>query len=160
GVLGEVLLELPHERVLVALELLAVGGREIDGVLVRDVDARHRGRAVLVHLLRELARELDRLDVGAEGAAEDALEDLLQPLLDSPQHHQVVAEGTPKPGARSAVTAAIAQAARSSGSAAALGTAPTVSTIIPAPSPAAAQRPRARACGSARATSASAQVSS
>ena len=85
-VLGEVLLELRHERVLVALELLAVAGREVDRVLVRDVDVPHRRRAVVVHLLRELARELDRLDVRAEGAAEDALEDPLQPLFDSAQH--------------------------------------------------------------------------
>src|SRR6476661_6448384 len=159
-VLGEVLLELRHERVLVALELLAVAGGEVDRVLVRDIDARHRRRAVLVHLLRELACELDRLDVGAEGAAEDSFEDALQPLLDSPQHHYDAGEVTPSAGARSAVTAAIAQAARRSGRAAALGTAATVSTIIPAPRPAAAQRPRARACGRASATSASAQVSS
>src|SRR3954468_16402525 len=160
GVLGEVLLELRDERVLVPLELLAVAGGEVDRVLVRHIHARDRSRAVLVHLLRELARELDRLDVRAEGAAEDTFEDALQPLLDSSQHHYDAAEGTPRAGARSAVTAAIAQAASSSGSAAALGTAATVSTIIPAPSPAAAQRPRARACGRASATSARAQVSS
>src|SRR5207237_831986 len=82
----------------------------------------------LVHLLRELACELDRLDVRAEGAAEDAFEDTLQPLLDSAQHHYDAAEGTPRAGARSAVTAAIAQAASSRGRAAALGTAATVST--------------------------------
>src|SRR5438093_568269 len=103
---------------------------------------------------------LGRLDVRAESAAEDAFEDTLQPLLDSPQHHYDAAEGTPRAGARSAVTAAIAQAASSRGSAAALGTAATVSTIIPAPSAAAAHRPRARACGRASATSARAQVSS
>ena len=42
---------------------------------------------MLVHLLRELARELDGLDVRPEGAAEDTLEEGLDLLFDRPQHH-------------------------------------------------------------------------
>ena len=42
---------------------------------------------MVVHLLRELARELDRLDVRPEGAAEDALEEGLDLLLDCPEDH-------------------------------------------------------------------------
>jgi hypothetical protein len=34
---------------------------------------------VSVHLLRQLARDLDRLHAGAEGAAEDALDEALDP---------------------------------------------------------------------------------
>ncbi len=40
---------------------------------------------MLVHLLGELASELDRLDVGSEGAAEDALEEALDLALDGAQ---------------------------------------------------------------------------
>ena len=75
------------QRVLVALELLAVGGGEVDRVLVRDVDARDGDGLVVVHLLRELARELDRLDVRPERAPEDALEERLDLLLDCPEDH-------------------------------------------------------------------------
>ena len=84
-VLGEVLPELVDERVLVRGELLAVGGCEVDRVLVRDVDLRDRDRPVVVHLLRELARQLDRLDVRAEGTAEGALDEALDALLDRPE---------------------------------------------------------------------------
>ncbi len=82
GVLDEVLLQLADERALVGGELRAVGGREVERVLVRDVDARDRDGAVLVHLLRELARELDGLDVRPEGAPEDPLEEALDLALD------------------------------------------------------------------------------
>jgi hypothetical protein len=34
-----------------------------------------------VHLLGELAGELDRLDLGAEGAAEDPLDEAFDPTL-------------------------------------------------------------------------------
>jgi hypothetical protein len=43
---------------------------------------------MLVHLLRELARQLDRLYVGAEGAAEDALEEALDLAFDGAQQAQ------------------------------------------------------------------------
>ena len=81
-VLGEVVLELRLEGRLVGLELLTVAGREIDRVLVRDVDARDGDHPVVVHLLDKLARELDRLHVCPERAAEDALEQSLELLLD------------------------------------------------------------------------------
>jgi len=83
-VLPQVLLELGDERALVTLELLAVGLREVDGVLVRDVHARDGDRLVVVHLLRKLARELDGLHVRPERAPEDALEQRLYFLLDRP----------------------------------------------------------------------------
>ena len=84
-VLGEVVLELLAQLLLVVRELLAVRRREVDRVLVRDVDARDRDAAVVVHLLDELARELDRLDVGPEGAAEHPLEQGLELRLDAPE---------------------------------------------------------------------------
>ena len=84
--LGEVLLELVDERLLVARELLPVVGREEDRVLVRDVDPRDRDGLAVVHLLRELARELDGLDVRAERTPEDALEERLDLVLDLAQH--------------------------------------------------------------------------
>ena len=84
--LGEVLLELGHERLLVPGELLSVLRREVDRELVRDVDPRHGDGAVIVHLLHELARELDRLDMRAEGAPEDALEETFDLGLDRAQH--------------------------------------------------------------------------
>ena len=87
GVLADVLLELRLQGGLVPLELLAVGGREVDRVFVRHVDARHGDRLVVVHLLRELARELHRLHVRPEGTPEDALEERLDLLLDCPEDH-------------------------------------------------------------------------
>ena len=60
-------------------------GREVDRVLVRDVDARDGDAAVVVHLLHELARQLDRLDVRAEGATEDAFEQALDLRFDGAQ---------------------------------------------------------------------------
>ena len=73
GVLQEVGGELLLERALVALEALAVLGAEPDRVLVGHVDARDRGGAMRVHLLGELARDLDGLDLRGEGARERAL---------------------------------------------------------------------------------------
>src|SRR5438046_127157 len=72
-VLGQVVLQLAEERALVAAEVLAVRRREVDRVLVRHVDPRDRDGAVVVHLLDELPRELDRLDVSPKRTAEDAL---------------------------------------------------------------------------------------
>ena len=40
---------------------------------------------MVLHLLDQLARELDRLDVRPKGAAEDALEQALDPVLDVPE---------------------------------------------------------------------------
>src|SRR5207237_38253 len=83
GVLGQVLLQLELERVLVRLELGPVVRREVDRVLVGNVDARDRDGAVVVHLLDELARELDGLHVRPEGAAEYALAEGFDLVLDS-----------------------------------------------------------------------------
>src|SRR5439155_9337487 len=86
GVLGEVVGELAGELLLVRRELLAVSGREVDRVFVRDVDARERDVLVVVHLLDELPCELDRLHVRPKGTAEDALEERLQLRLDGAEH--------------------------------------------------------------------------
>ena len=80
--LGEVLLELSDQCLLVPGELLAVVGREVDRVLVRNVDARDGDTAVVVHLLDELARELDRLNVRAKSTTEDAFEEALDLRLE------------------------------------------------------------------------------
>src|SRR5204863_392396 len=85
--LGEVLLQLAAQVLLVALELLAVAGREVDGVLVGDVDPGDRDRAMVLHLLCQLPRQLDRLDVRSERTAEDALEEGLDLSLDCAQNH-------------------------------------------------------------------------
>src|SRR6185437_13922584 len=77
GVLEQMPAELLGERGFVVLESLVVVGTEPDGVLVGHVDALHRGRLVSVHLLRELAGDLDRLHAGAEGAREHALDEAL-----------------------------------------------------------------------------------
>ena len=74
-VLEQVAGELPRQFVLVALELLAVVRRQPDGVLVRGVHARQRLDLVLVHLLRELARDLHRAHLGLEGTRERALDE-------------------------------------------------------------------------------------
>ena len=81
GVLEQVTGELLLERALVALQLDPVLARQVDGVLVGDVDARDARRLVGVHLLGELAGELDRLHLGAEGAAEDPLDKAFDPTL-------------------------------------------------------------------------------
>ena len=86
SVLGQVLLELLDERGLVALELVAVLRRQVDDVLVRGVDLRDGDHLVVVHLLRQLPRELDRLHVATEGAPEGAFEERFDLLLDRPEH--------------------------------------------------------------------------
>ena len=79
--LEQVCRQLLLERALVALEAFAVLGGEPDRVLVGNVDARHRGGPVSVHLLRQLARDLDRLHLRREGAAEHPFDEVLYPLL-------------------------------------------------------------------------------
>ena len=54
-----------------------------------------RRRAVVVHLLDELARQLDRLDVRPERAAEDPLEEAFDLLLDAAEDAHA-AEGFPR----------------------------------------------------------------
>jgi hypothetical protein len=53
---------------------------------------------VVVHLLGQLARELDRLDVGAKSAPEHTLEEALDLLLDCAQNGQLdlASEGAPE----------------------------------------------------------------
>ena len=85
--LGEVLLQLVLQRRFVRGELLAVVRREVDRVLVRDVHPRDGHGAVVVHLLRELPRELDWLHVGAKCSPEDALEEGLDLPLDRAENH-------------------------------------------------------------------------
>ena len=84
--LGEVLLELGDQGFLVGLELLAIVRRQVDGVLVRRVHARDGDHPVVVHLLGELARQLDRLHVCTEGATEDAFEQGLDLRLNGAEH--------------------------------------------------------------------------
>ena len=76
-VLEQVAAQLLRERGLVVLEALVVVRAEPDRVLVGHVDALDRGGLVGVHLLGELAGDLDRLHAGAEGAAEHALDEAL-----------------------------------------------------------------------------------
>jgi hypothetical protein len=97
-VLDQMILQLADERALVARELLAIGLGQVDRVLVRDVDARDGDRPVLVHLLRELARQLDRLHVRAESATEHPLEEAFDLLLDAPEDTH--GEGDDAPGSR------------------------------------------------------------
>src|SRR5215218_6489187 len=99
-VLSQVLLELLDQRRLVALELRAVAGREVDDVLVRRVDLRDGDHLVVVHLLRELPRQLDRLHVAAERASEGAFEKRLDLLLDSPKHGDPPAPESTEPLSR------------------------------------------------------------
>ena len=91
-VLEQVVGQLLAQRRLVARELLAVLRREEDAVVVRHVDARDGGHLVVLHLLGELVRELDRLDARPEGAAEGALDKAAELRLEVAQHaHQAPA---------------------------------------------------------------------
>jgi hypothetical protein len=53
-----------------------------------------------VHLLGELAGELDRLDLGAEGAAEDPLDEAFDPTLKVAQYADRWLLFASEPGAR------------------------------------------------------------
>jgi hypothetical protein len=74
-VLEQVARELAPQLGLVALELLAILRGEPDHVLVGRVRARQRGDLVLLHLPRQLARDLDRAHLGLEGARERPLDE-------------------------------------------------------------------------------------
>ena len=82
GVVEQIAGELLLERALVAFELDPVLLGEVDGVLVGHVDAGDPGGLVGVHLLGQLAGELDRLHLGAEGAAEDPLDEAFDATLE------------------------------------------------------------------------------
>ena len=75
GVLEQVVGQLLAQRGLVARELLAVLRGQEDAVVVGHVDARDGDHLVLLHLLGELVRQLDRLHARLEGAAERAFDD-------------------------------------------------------------------------------------
>ena len=75
GVLEQVAGELRRQRLLVGREPLAVTRRQEDPVLVGDDRARDREGLVLLHLPRELARDLDRTHLRAEGTAERAFDE-------------------------------------------------------------------------------------
>src|SRR5215218_11193838 len=86
GVFEQVAGQLTPQLVLVAGELLAVVRREPDRILVRHVRAAERLDAVLVHLARELARDLDRAHLGLEGTRERALDQAGKLGLQVAQH--------------------------------------------------------------------------
>src|SRR5437764_1845627 len=86
GVLREVVLELPEQRLFVVRELLAVGWRQVDRVLVGHVEAGNRDDAMVLHLLDELPGQLDGLDVRSEGTPEDAFEQGLDLVFDVSEH--------------------------------------------------------------------------
>jgi hypothetical protein len=81
-VLEQIAGELLLERALIAFELGPVPAREEDRVLVGHVDAGDAGGLVGIHLLGQLAGQLDRLHLGAEGAAEDPLDEAFYPTLE------------------------------------------------------------------------------
>ena len=85
-VLEQVAGQLVDDLVLDALVALAIVGRQPDGVLVGDVGARNRHGAVLVHLLGQLVRDLDRAHLGLEDAAERALDEAGDAILEVAQH--------------------------------------------------------------------------
>src|SRR5205085_2101825 len=93
-------------------------------VLVRDIGARDRDGLVVLHLLRELARDLDGLHARLEGAAEGALEESLELRFQ-------VAEDAHGPAILGAATG---DGARPD---------PATATASEGPSSAPAQRPRA-----------------
>ena len=70
---------------LIGEELLAIIGRQEDGVRIRNVDLLDGDDLVVIHLLGQLAGQLDGLDVGAERTANAAFEDPLQSTLDASQ---------------------------------------------------------------------------
>ena len=85
-VLEQVGAQLVADLVLDLAEALAVVGREPDDVLVRDVRARDRDRAVLVHLLGQAAGQLGGPDLGLEDTAERPLHEVGDLALEAPEH--------------------------------------------------------------------------
>ena len=85
-VLEQVVRQLLLQAVLVGLELRPVLGRQVDPELVRHVGTRERDALRVLHLLRQLAGELDRLDLRAERAAEGPLHEAFQLRLEVSEH--------------------------------------------------------------------------
>jgi hypothetical protein len=81
-VLEQVPGQLLLQRAFISLQPLTVLGREPDGVLVGHVDAGHGRRAMRIHLLGQLASELDGLHLRREGATEHPFNEVLDPLLE------------------------------------------------------------------------------
>src|SRR5260370_30108170 len=107
---------------------------------------------MIVHLLRELPRQLDGLHIRAEGTPEHAFEKRLNLLFDRPEDHECGRTLPPQGNhatrsARTTRAAAVTQAATTSVTACAPGTASTVAASMAAPRMAAPQRPRAWAYG-------------
>ena len=74
-VLEQVAGQFGHERILVVGEPCVVLRGQVHGVLVGDIGLRHGHGAMLLHFAHELASDLDRPHLGAEGAAERALDE-------------------------------------------------------------------------------------
>ena len=85
-VLEQVAGQLLAQLALVAREDLPILAREPHHVLVGRVGARQRLDGVLVHLLRELAGDLDGPHLGLEGAAEGPLNEAGELLFQAAQH--------------------------------------------------------------------------
>src|SRR5215204_6017932 len=136
--LEEVVGQLLAERRLVARELFAVLRREEDAVMVRHVHARDRDHLVVLHLLRELVRQLHGLDARAEGAPERALDEPAELRLQVAQHAHPASQSSPKPWSHA--EAATAPEAWSSATSAA-STSPSATWAARS---AAAQRPAPR----------------
>jgi hypothetical protein len=89
GVLEQVGGELVDDLLLHPFEALAILRAQPHDVLVGHVGARHGDGLVLVHLARQLARDLDGADLGAEDAAERPLDEAGDLVLEVAQEaHQ------------------------------------------------------------------------
>src|ERR687898_1428665 len=89
GMLEQIAGQLLLERALVSLEAPVVLARQEHRVLVGHVHLRHGSGPVGVHLLGELAGDLDRLNLRAECTAEHAFDEALDPGFEIAQnaHH-------------------------------------------------------------------------
>jgi len=79
-VLGQVRAELDPQRRLVLREALAILGRQVDRVLRRDERATAGLDLAVLELLRELARDLDRLHGHANDPADGSVDTCSMPL--------------------------------------------------------------------------------
>src|SRR4051795_1583218 len=138
GVLEQVARQLRGQDALVALELLAVVGREPYGILVRRIGPRQRLDLVLLHLARELAGDLDRAHLGLEGTRERALDEAgqlgLEVAQDAHRGPSTISRGSSRGRSQASAPAATAPATRPRGGAA---PAHPASAAVPEPRPAA-----------------------
>ena len=98
GVLEQVGGQLVEDIALDPLEALAILGAQPDDELVGHVGARDRDRLVLVHLARELARDLDGPHLRAEDAAERALDEAGDLVLEVAKDAHLAGEVFPGEG--------------------------------------------------------------